>query len=48
MNVVVALVPVGGDGVPGGLMQRIRDSYASDPWFDNAKHTEQLTFADGV
>ena len=48
MNVVVALSPVGGDGVPGGLMQRIRDGYASDPWFDNAKHTEQLTFADGV
>ena len=48
MHVVVALSPVGDDGVPGGLMQRIKDSYASGPWFDSAKHTEQLTFADGV
>ena len=48
VNVVVALSPVGDDGVPGSLMQRIKDSYASDPLFENAKHTDQLTFADGV
>ncbi|KAL3153599.1 hypothetical protein ABBQ32_14155 [Trebouxia sp. C0010 RCD-2024] len=48
LNAVIALSPVGSEGVPGSLLQRIRDGYASDKWFDNAKHTEQLTFADGV
>ena len=48
LNAVIALSPVGSEGVPGSLLQRIRDGYASDKWFDNAKHTEQLTFAGGV
>ena len=44
----IALSPVGSAGVPGSLLQRICDGYASDKWFDNAKHTNQLTFANGM
>ena len=40
LNAVIALSSVVSDNVPGSLLQRIRDGYATDKWFDNAKHVE--------